>query len=274
VSLQADIAARLVPWIDLLGTVVRDNPSVDIYDTLARPDISGLLDTGLANAQALAESALDEAWPPDSSPYRASLADDMARVFFNAAVVLRNAAVTGFHLSPEDMIRQVTNAAWRLGFRCDMSVEVAPVRRQGEQALAEADRLGPEWEVKWVCRKLANGQPDRKVCHWCRRLDAMGPIPVGAEFPAGDPVDGRRPPRVYFNLRCPPFHPRCRCVLMLVSAGSSAPLPALSGEVPFVSADDIRAMPADRYHSLTDFHRAALHELGQVIRRHRQIGGT
>jgi hypothetical protein len=297
VSLQSDVTARLAPWLNLLVSVVRNNPSGDIYDMLARPDISDLLERGLINAQVLVENALDEAWPPGSSPYRASLVADIARIYSTAESDLRQAAADGFRLVPQQVFvpgvsepgsnpsmeaaqhraqevqRQVAVVITRLGFRNQMTADVAPVRRRGEEVLSEA--ASGLWMVKWVCRKGPDGRPDKRVCRWCRELDAMGPIPLGSEFPAGRPVRGMRPPRVYFNLRCPPRHPRCRCYIILIRAGggrdaeegadqATAPL-AL-----FISSDDIRDIPEDRYHALTDFHRAALHELGQVIRQHRQ----
>jgi hypothetical protein len=297
VSLQSDIAGRLALWSDLLVTVVRNNPYGDIYDMLARPDISGALENGLAEAEALAESALAKAWSPGSSPYRASLVADIARLYATAATALREAAIIGFRSVPDGVFipgvsapgsnpameaaqrraqevqRRVVSAVWRLGLRNSLTASVAPVRKQGESVLADAAEAGPEWEVKWVCRKGPDGRPDKRVCHWCRALDAMGPIPIGTEFPAGDPVGGRRPPRVYFNLRCPPRHPRCRCRIILVRAGTAQEAASTTAVVVpalFISADDIRAMPADRYHALADFHGAALHELGQVIRHHRQ----
>jgi hypothetical protein len=264
---------------------------------LARPDIAGHLEAGLAEAQGLAENALATAWPSDASPYRASLAADIARIYSTSEAVLRQAAVDGFRLIPQEVFvpgvsapgsnpqmeaalrrsqevqRRVASAIWQLGLRNSLTASVAPVRRQGEAVLADATEAGPGWEVKWVCKKDAAGQPDSRVCHWCRLLDAMGPIPIGTEFPAGVPVGGMRPPRVYFNLRCPPRHPRCRCRIILVRAGGGQTSTTVSaGTAPalFISSDDIRAMPAARYDALTDFHSAALHELGQVIRQHRQ----
>lgn len=274
---------------------------------LARSDIAGLLETGLIEARALAEGALVGAWPSSSSPYRASLMADIARLYATAEASLREAALEGFRLVPQEAFvpgvsapgtnpameaagrraqevqRRVASAVWRLGLRNSLTASVAPVRRQGEAVLHSAAVAGPGWMVKWVCRKGPDGKPDPKVCYWCRLLDAMGPIPFGSEFPAGRPVGGMRPPRVYFNLRCPPRHPRCRCHIILVRVGGSgvstwlpsevgAPIPYRVEAAPasFISAEEIRSLPAARYHALADFHRAALHELGQVIRQHRQ----
>jgi hypothetical protein len=224
---------------------------------------------------------------------------DIARLYATAEATLREAALSGFRSVPDGVFipgastvgsnpameaaqrraqevqRRVASAVWSLGFRNDMTVSVAPVRKRGESVLAEAAEAGPGWEVKWVCRKGPDGRPDPRVCHWCRLLDAMGPIPIGTEFPAGAPVGGRRPPRVYFNLRCPPRHPRCRCRIILVRAGGGRDADegadqATASPALFISADDIRSMPAARYDALADFHSAALHELGQVIRHHRQ----
>ncbi len=294
-SLQSDIAVRIEPWFNLLAVIVRNNPNGDVYDMLARSDVAALLESGLAEAQAMAEAALGAAWPPGSSPYRASLAADIARLYATAASVLRDAAAEGFRMVPQAvfvpgvtapgvnpameaadrraqaLLRRVTSVAWSLGFRNEMTVSVAGVRQQGEEVLSEAAEAGTGWLVKWVCRKGADGRPDSRVCHWCRLLDAMPAIPIGTEFPAGSPLGRSRPPRVYFNLRCPPRHPRCRCHIILVRPGTPAAAGSLVTPGPvYISSNDIRAMLPDRYYALTDFHRAALHELGQVIRKHRQ----
>lgn len=294
-SLQSEVVAALGSWISLLGTVVRNNPNGDVYDMLARPDLSGLLSGDLATAEALVMAAFEVAWPPsDPTPYRASLEGDIQRAYAEAPAVLRAAAIAAYQSVPpvpfvrgqhppgtnpnmEAAIKRaaavekaVTAAAAYLAFRNQMTVDVAAVRYRTEHVIHDGN---DGWLKKWVCRKDAAGQPDARVCDWCRMLDAMGPIPIGEEFPAGDMVGNRRPPRVYFDLLGPPRHPRCRCRIILVRAGASgsvfSPAP-----VQLISADSVRHMSPDRYGALRDFHRAALHELGQVLRKHHQEVGA
>lgn len=234
--------------------------------------MSSLLENGLAEAHQLVFDRLLELWPVHS-PYRDSLMADVGAAYATASSELRRAAAAGYRSGLTSMLRMVAAAILSLGFRNEMTVEVAPVRRAGEAVLADVTDSG--WLVKWVCRKDAKGIPDARVCHWCRELDAMPAIPLGSEFPSGTSDHGRRPPRVYFNLRCPPRHPRCRCHIILVRADDGRDAEegvdqATASSAPFISSDDIRDMDPDDYNALTDFHRAALHELGQVIRRHRQ----
>lgn len=275
-KLQSDVADKFAPWIELLSVALKDShPLSDIYDILASPDSTRLLERAVTEAQGLAEAALDKAWPPDSSPYRASLAEDIARAYATAAADLRAAAITGFRLKPQQAVRKVTLAVWKLALRNELTVVVAETRQRGEKMLDEAEHIGPDWLKKWVCRKLPNGQPDHRVCGWCRRLDAAPPIEIWQEFSLGGSINGRKPPRIYRDLKCPPGHPRCRCTLVLVRTWpSEGPVLVSSETAPslFISAQDIRDMRAGRYRALTDFHRAALHELGQVITKYHRVG--
>jgi hypothetical protein len=273
-SFQDDVVAQLAPWTDLLGRVVQNNPSGDIYDMIARPDLARRLEEGLTRAQELAETAFAEAWPDDLSPwspYRASLAADLDRAYATASATLRQVAIESFRLGPQEMLRRVASAVWQLAFRNEMTVAVAETRHHGEEVLARAEHAGIAWEKKWVCKKAPGGKPDSKVCGWCRLLDAMPAIPVGTEFPPLAPIGNRRPPRPYRDLMCPPAHPRCRCKLILVHPGISdvtgAPLSPAEVSL-FVTAQSVRDMTVGKYNALTDFHRAALHELGQVLRYH------
>jgi len=296
-SLQEDIALKVAPWIEHLSAAVRDNPSGDIYDMLAQSDTARLLEDGLTGAQSLAEDSLDEVWPPDSSAYRAGLAEDIDKAYATAAVSLRQAAIEAFNsVGPawfvpgvdapgsdpsaeaairraEEVERVTASAAWQLGSRNEMTVAVAEIRYRGEEVLARAEAGDGHWLKKWVCRKGPDGRQDEKVCAWCRELDAMPAIPVWQEFPSGSSASGRCPPRVYRNLRSPPRHIRCRCHLILVRAEDGFSVPVLvspADQTLFISAQDVRNMPAGRYHAHRAFHRAALFELGKVIARNRQ----
>lgn len=251
------------------------------------------MEHGLESAERYVRQELDRVWPSGLSPYRASLERDVTRAYSEALAQLRQAAVTGYagvppawfipgvHQPGENpamaaadrrarlVVTTASAAVHYLGFRNEMTVDVARTRRLGEEVLAAAS----DGQLKkWVCRKDADGRPDSRVCYWCRRLDAMPAIPVGQQFDPGGYAGSRRPPGIYYDLMCPPRHPRCRCRIILVRAGAAVPLQGRAVPVPYVSADHIRSMPEDRYQALREFHHAALHELGQVLLKHREVG--
>jgi hypothetical protein len=135
------------------------------------------------------------------------------------------------------------------------------------------------------------------TCFWCRRLDGVT-IPVHASFASylGGPVAmpqttarrvaspageerfglprGRRiiythPPRLYHgDLQGPLLHPFCRCWLEVAReaprrpAGHPSRTPA-----GYLAAADIRDLPEETYQAEMAFLRAAVHELGLVLRR-------
>lgn len=288
-SVQSQVAGAVAEWVSLLAAVVANNPSGDIYDILARPDMAGDLTSQLEEAHQLAVTGLGRAWSVSSaSAYRESLAADIERAYGTADSAIRQAAIAAFQSVPPDMFvtgvtrpglnpqmdaarkrasevsRQAAAAVWYLGLRNELTVRVARTRRAGEKVLAGA----PEgWYKKWVSRE------DGRVCDWCRKLFRQPAIPLGEEFSYGERIGHRSPPRVYLDLLCPPRHPRCRCRIILVRYGSpeAAASEAAGGGPLFVPAHAVRAMPEDRYQALHAFHSAALHELGQVLRRH-QVG--
>lgn len=297
-SVQSEVAAGLGGWDQLIAAVVGNNPRADIYDLLGRPDVASLLREELAADRALVEVALLTAWPiPPPSLYRDRLEGDIATAYDQAEAVMRGAAVQAFYsITAGEFIpgvsvpgsnpvmeaararqravaQAVAAAALWLGFRNEMTIEVARVRHRAELVLAEG--AGSGWLKKWECRKDAAGRPDHRVCDWCRRLDALPAIPLWQEFSYGGYMGRRRPPNVYYDLQCPPRHPRCRCRIILLRAGAP-PSPqqpaAAAAPVLFIPAESVRTMPEDRYQALRDFHRAALHELGQVLRKHSEVG--
>lgn len=288
-SVQSEVAGAVAEWVSLLSAVVSNNPNGDIYDILGRPDVAGELDLRLQQAQDKAEAGLHQVWAPSDSAYRGRLGQDIGTVYGDAASVLRRTAIAAFQSVPraefvagvtrpgdnpamdaarrraDEVARQAAAEAWHLGMRNEMTVLVAQTRHAGEDVLAAAV---PGMDKKWVTRG------DGKVCEWCRALASMPAIPVDQEFSHGGSVGRRQPPRVYLDLLCPPRHPRCRCRIILVRRGSpeAAASAAAGGGPLFVPAQSVRAMPEDRYQALRDFHAAALHELGQVLREHRQAG--
>lgn len=297
-TVRGDVAERLSSWLGLLSLVVRNNPDGDVYDMLARPDVVHLMEIGLEHAEELVRRELFRAWPSGTSPYRASLERDISRAYGEARAQLREAAVRAFREVPREefipgvhqpgenpamaaavrrahmVVRQASSAVHYLGFRNEMTVDVARTRWLGEALLASADAGQLK---KWVCRKDAKDRPDSRVCEWCRRLDAMPAIPADQQFVSGEYAGSRRPPRIYYDLMCPPRHPRCRCRIILVRITGVQGSPALlrgkeSAPAAYVTADHIRSMPEDSYQALREFHHAALHELGQVLRRHREVG--
>jgi hypothetical protein len=142
-------------------------------------------------------------------------------------------------------------------------------------------------------------------CLWCRRLNGVtiglrasfapylgGPVampqsrerrvatPAGERrygLPAGSKIIYTHPPRPYRGkLQGPLLHPFCRCRLEIVRAGGAAEVPAggsPAAPVRFLSAGDVRDMPADEYEADRAFLAAAIHELDQVLKRLAGGGG-
>jgi hypothetical protein len=142
-------------------------------------------------------------------------------------------------------------------------------------------------------------------CFWCRRLhgvtiglrESFAPYlgsavampqsrerrvatPAGTRkygLPAGARIIYTQPPRPYRGrLQGPLLHPFCHCRLEIVRVGTVAEVPA--GDDPgvpagFLSADDIRDMPADEYEADLAFLQAAVYELDQVLKRLAGGGG-
>ena len=144
-------------------------------------------------------------------------------------------------------------------------------------------------------------------CTWCRRLDGVtiplhesfepylgGPVklpqarprrvrtPEGERrygMPAGSRIVYTHPPKPYRGrLQGPLLHPFCRCWLEIVRVnGLVVPSETDDGDgtlpASFLSADDVRDMPADEYEADRAFIQAASYELGQVLRRLAGGGG-
>jgi hypothetical protein len=181
----------------------------------------------------------------------------------------------------------------------ELSLQVARTAAQTAAVLEageEREAAGEQVRKRWVARR------DGKTCMWCRFLDGTV-VPLHAQFPLpgpvavqhesatrhvatpagearyhqliGTPIIWTHPPRLYHGLLPgPPLHPRCRCRIVLVAVqeeggqvtpGGRSPAPQAAGE--YLAAVDIRAMPEAKYRSLMAFLRAAIHELGQVLRR-------
>jgi hypothetical protein len=137
-------------------------------------------------------------------------------------------------------------------------------------------------------------------CFWCRRLDGVtiglrasfapylgGRVAMPQEhgrhvatragerrfgLPIGSQIVYTYPPRPYRGkLQGPLAHPNCRCRLEIVPAFGSSAMSSKAGseQAPagFLSAAEVRDMPEDAYQADLAFLQAAVHELGQVLRR-------
>lgn len=281
----------LSAWIALLSQVVQNNPYGDIYDLLARPDVTRLLERGISQARVDALAALNDAWPDTSSAYYQALRADIERAYAEASGSLRDTAVAaastvpqvgfvpgvhrpGSNPSHEAAISRaravraaVTAAVMWLGYRNDLTVSVARTRVATERRLAEGRRQSGVLK-RWVSRK------DSKVCPWCRWLDSQDPIPIDAEFSRPPNIGGHAGPRIYLDLLGPPLHPRCRCRLVLVPAreiqaarANRDPDPMLDPpEAWSIDAESVRAIPPGRYNTIKAFMHESVREL--VSRRH------
>lgn len=160
-----------------------------------------------------------------------------------------------------------------------------------DDALAR-EAAGEKLAKRWRSRR------EPSVCHWCRKLDGVtiglresfvpylgGPVafPHSQDrhvatragerkygMPVGSPIIYAHPPRPYRGrLQGPLLHPLCRCRLEIVqvSDGNAPPADSPASPSRFLSAADVRAMPADVYAADLEFLRAAAHELDQVLRR-------
>jgi hypothetical protein len=189
-----------------------------------------------------------------------------------------------------------------LGFRREtalpgeLTLQVARVAAQTAATLEaghEREAAGEQLMKRWVARQ------DGKTCMWCRFLHGTT-IPLDAQFalPArvavqhsyptrrvateagvaryhqriGTKIIWTHPPKLYHGmLPGPPLHPRCRCRIVLVPVREENQEPAERSPAPraggFLASADIRAMPEEKYRSLMAFLRAAVHELGMVLRR-------
>lgn len=181
--------------------------------------------------------------------------------------------------------------ARQVALRNRLSVSVAGGAAHTETVLAQgrARRAAGEKVLKrWVASR--DGK-DPQSCHWCRTLHGVM-IGLDESFLPylGGPADlaghGHltQPPRPYRGeLQGPLLHPHCRCRLEIIRADQAGPEHATTARsdlrkhqiaagqgqstTQFVTAAQIRAMPEPKYQSLVAFLRAALHELGLILRK-------
>lgn len=181
-----------------------------------------------------------------------------------------------------------------LGMRSRLSADVAAAASQTAAVLAEGQRRLDAGEH---VRKVWRSRKSPKTCRWCWQLaDVM--LELHQDFPHGEPVflpqrrtrrvatpEGAHhfhraigqpiimthPPRPYMGvLPGPPRHPRCECWLELVTVTEEAPPPRLTEppeERHVLRASEVASLPPAQYNALTHFMRAAVHELGKLLRR-------
>lgn len=284
--LRDQVSGFLAPWVQLLARVVANNPRGDVYDLLARSDVSHRLEQGLRVSHIAALDELQRAWAADvGSSYRRALLADLDRSYAEAEALLRAAAVRAAgRVPPEEFVpglhppggnpaaeaalrrarevaADVTAAVRYMGWRSELTVKAARTRHAAEALLREEPGSG--WAKQWVSRQ------DDKVCPWCRWLDGQL-MPADQEFGPLPDIGGHQPPRVYQDLLAPPCHPQCRCHIVLVRAsevaasnqsGVSVVTAGLTPNTTWISAADVRAMPAGRYEVLTAFYREAVRKL-------------
>lgn len=179
----------------------------------------------------------------------------------------------------------------RAVFRNRLSVQVAAAAARTE-AVLDLGR-GMQAEGRVVYKRWRARTDSSLTCHWCRHLDGVtilldedfAPF-IGSAADLGGHGRLTRPPEPYRGqLPGPPLHPHCgeRCRIELVAAwpgdsspgpqpGSLSAVPPVPPAVPrpdgvFLPAAAVRALPEARYQALIAFLRAAVLELGQVMKR-------
>lgn len=277
--------------------------TTDIASLLVRYDIEQALTADLATAEEKATEAVEAAWTTEgASPYFAALLADISRVYADARERLVADITAAYNsipdaepfvpgvstpgTNPAEEVRRLRAVAVRqavsdfgrgLAVRNQLTVFTAGKGSGSAAVLAEAQLrhdAGEQVELEWVASM--DGK-DPRSCAWCKALHGTR-IPLGSQFPHPQPAGKRRPPRLYLGtLFAPPLHPRCRCKLVIVTAGQpqtpESAVGAAPGSEDFISSETIRNMPEEQYSKLHHFLRSALHELGQVLTRLRHSNG-
>jgi len=298
------VQAALAPAARYIALVVQSNPLGSADRLLARPDVDAMLIAALEQARLAAAQIVQQEWDAagaPEAPVRAHLLADIGRQYGSLShlrhlIRAAHASVpqrrfvrgqTPPGASPaieagSERARVVRDAilgfARQASLRSHLTVVVtsaaartAVTLEQGKARREAGEKVLKQWRSRH----------DGKTCHWCRNLDGVT-IGLGESFlpHLGGPADlaghGHltQPPKPYRGaLQGPPLHPHCgqRCRLVIVTEAGAAryardrqPPPAAPV---FITAAAIRAMPEPEYRSLAAFLRAAIHELGLVLRR-------
>lgn len=259
-----------------------------------RPDVAGLLSQGLQDGQQVAEESTEAAWRDSGAPMDSETLQVLLR---DTERIFSDAFWSAVHeLSNSDALPgDAEHLAGVAVLHADMAVSTALSAGTTEAVLAEGYRrraAGEHVRKRWRSRKSAT------TCHWCWELDGTE-LELEEEFshgePAvlprarlrhvrthagehrhhaaiGSPITHTRPPAVWRGvLLGPPRHPRCECWLELVSGDEPPtqpqPITEAAMQQELVHSSDIQSMPEEQYSAMMTFLRAAVHELGQLLRR-------
>lgn len=294
------------PYESSAGLLARPDVAAVIADSLgeaadaARQAVAGAWQD-LAGPSPLLTHLADDAARPYSAPHLHGL---IARA--HASVPLRHRepgrpGTDPVASSARERAQAVQEAVHKFAreaaLRNRLSVDVASGHARTEAELARGrdwEEEGYEVTKEWVAR---DGGRNPASCYWCRHLHGTV-IPLDEDFARflGPAVDlaghGHltQPPRPYRGvLPGPKLHPNCGCRLRVTrhgrgepdedglpgvqlpggsqaGAGSWSPVPpTVPGSL--LSAAAVRSLPEARYRPLIAFLRAAVFELGQVLRR-------
>jgi hypothetical protein len=308
-QLSAVVRAFLSSFSRHVNLVVSRHPGMSAREIFAREDVRGLLDANLLAARRTAASLIRQAWGAgggsSSSPWLEHLLEDADQAFAafpgQAEGIVREAVLVKRDDTADRAAAAVRNGVDDLVHRVRLSLQVAPgfshtgsVLEEGRRRTAAGERVMKTWKSR----------QDARTCRWCRLLHGVT-IPLEDEFPHGEPVALPQqrtrhvatpagavryhraigqpiiltfPPRVWLGqLLGPPRHPGpCRCWLELTPVTDEPPPAPLRGPEPgqvFLRASEVSAMPEEQYHGMLAFVRAAVHELGQLLRRLKGVSG-
>jgi hypothetical protein len=271
-SLAAIVQAAIAPAARYVALLAKGNLST--AELLARPDVEAELASALAEAAHAAEDAVVSAWDNSGGVDESVINHLMADIDrqFNALPHLRS-LIRKTHGGGEQEVRSaIVSFSREVALRASLTEVMAHGAGRTSAVLAagqEAQAQGRVVYKRWRSRRLPTS------CHWCLELDGLT-IPLRSDFriylKAADLSGTGRlthPPKPWHGkLTGPLLHPHCRCWLELVpelvSVQTSQQVVARAG---FISASSIRAMPEQQYQSMISFMEAAIHELGQLLRR-------
>lgn len=221
-------------------------------------------------------------WHGDSA-YRDSVLRDINTMFLQARNDIRSSIAEAFNAVEPDQYRlpiervraldsrlAVHNAVRRLSARAQAAASVVVTRALAEAQL-ETYRTYQEQNPGQVLRKrwvALSAHP----CPACRALHGVE-LDLDEEFDhTASTSQSFSLPKVYFNLLCPPRHPRCKCKLVLVSIAViveeieeavKTPLPYYV----YLDSEEVRTMPSSKYQSLVKFLKAVFTRVKRVVRR-------
>lgn len=217
------------------------------------------------------------------SAYRDSVLRDIDTMFAQARNDIRLSITEAFNAVEPDQYRlpiervraldsrlAVHNAVRRLSARAQAAASVVVTRAHAEAQLEtyrayQEQNPGQVLRKRWVALSV-------HPCPACRALHGTE-MALDEEFDhTASTSQAFSLPRVYFNLLCPPRHPRCRCRLVLVSISAivekieeavKAPLPGYG----YLTTEEVRSMTPSKYRSLVRFLKAVLTRVKRVVRR-------